>query len=86
MFQDETRCGRMNDPRACWAPRSVRPLVGAQVVRELVDAFGATSPFDGCHDSLILTDANVPAMTSFLDKRLRRHPGEYLLVLMDQAG
>ena len=45
MLQDEARCGRMNDPRACWAPRSVRPLVGAQVVRELVDAFGATSLF-----------------------------------------
>lgn len=86
MFQDEARFGRMNDPKACWAPLPVRPLVGAQLVREFVYVFGAVSPLDGCHDSLILPDANTAAMTYFLDELVRRHPDEYLLVFMDQAG
>lgn len=86
MFQDEARFGRMNDPKACWAPLPVRPKVGAQLVREFVYVFGAVSPLDGCHDSLILPDANTQAMTYFLEELVRRHPQEYLLVFMDQAG
>lgn len=86
MFQDEARFGRMNDPKACWAPAPVRPSVGAQLVREYAYAYGAISPADGCHDSLILPDADTPSMLRFLEELAWRHPGECLLVLMDQAG
>ena len=27
MFQDEARFGRMSDPRSCWAPAPLRPMV-----------------------------------------------------------
>ena len=86
MFQDEARFGRMNDPMACWAPLPVRPLVGAQLVREFVYVYGAVSPLDGCHDSLILPDANTESMVYFIGELVRRHPDEYLLLFMDQAG
>lgn len=76
----------MNDPRACWAPRGVRPTVGAQLVREFLYVFGAISPVDGCHDSLILPAANTPCMNRFLAELRLRHPNDYILVVLDGAG
>src|SRR5215468_4536654 len=32
MFADEARFGRMNHPRPCWAPPSVRPAVASQLI------------------------------------------------------
>src|SRR3974390_2621108 len=65
MFQDEARCGRINDPRRCWAPQGVRPEVGRQIVREYTDAFGAVSPHDGTLDSLVLPVVSAEAMSLF---------------------
>jgi transposase len=76
----------MNDPKACWALRGVRPSVGAQLVREFLYVFGAISPADGCHDSLILPAANTACMNHFLAELRSRHPGEYILVILDGAG
>ena len=86
MFQDEARFGRISDPKACWARKPVRPTVGAQLVREYVYVFGAVSPEDGQHDSLVLPVANTEAMSVFLEELSRRHPDEDLLIFMDQAG
>ena len=36
MFQDEARIGRIDYPKACWAPAPMRPVVGAQLIRVLV--------------------------------------------------
>ena len=54
MFQDEARFGRISAPKRCWAKEGIRPEVKAQTIREYVYVFGAISPKDGCHDSLIL--------------------------------
>ena len=54
MFQDEARFGRICSPKACWVPMPVRLHVARQVVREYVYVFGAVSPCDGRHDSLVL--------------------------------
>jgi transposase len=86
MFQDEARFGRINSPKACWAPLPVRPHVARQVVREYVYAFGAVSPCDGRHDSLVLPWANTETMSLFLEEVSRRYPDEYILMFMDQAG
>ncbi len=86
MFQDEARFGRMNDPQACWAPLPVRPVVGAQLVREFLYVFGAVSPQDGQHDSLLLPRANTEAMSVFLEELARRHSGEHILLILDGAG
>ena len=34
MFQDEARFGRLSDPRRCWAPAPLRPVVPVALVRE----------------------------------------------------
>jgi transposase len=86
MFQDEARFGRISDPKRCWAKKGVRPEVGSQIVREYVYVFGAVSPQDGCHDSLVLPLANTEAMSIFLEEVGRRHADEHILMFMDQAG
>jgi len=86
MFQDEARVGRMGDPKACWAPMPVRPEVPAQLVRQYTHVFGAVSPADGQHDSLILPYADTDAMSLFLKEVARRHRGERVLMFMDQAA
>jgi hypothetical protein len=54
MFADEARFGRMNRPRPCWAPRTTRPQVASQLIREYVYLYGAVSPKDGTCVYLIL--------------------------------
>jgi hypothetical protein len=34
MFEDEARFGRINNPRHCWAPYPVRPMVRTAIVQE----------------------------------------------------
>jgi len=86
MFQDEARFGRISDPRACWSPKGSRPVVGVQMVREYVYIFGAVSPIDGSHDSLVLPRADSEAMSVFLTEVSRRHQEEHIVMFMDQAG
>ena len=86
MFQDEARFGRSQAPRACWAPPGIRPVVAAQFVREYIYAYAAVSPHDGTLDSLVLPVVDAPAMSLFLAEVARRHPDEFLLVVLDGAG
>ena len=86
MFQDEARFGRINDPRRCWAPQGVRPEVGRQIVREYTYAFGAVSPHDGTLVSLIMPVVTAEAMSIFLGEVARRHPEEFILMVLDGAG
>ncbi len=47
VIQDEARFGRLSDPRRCWAPVPLRPLVRVALVREYTYAYAAVSPQDG---------------------------------------
>jgi transposase len=86
MFQDEARFGRISDLKRCWAKKGIRPEVASAMVREYVYVFGAVSPKDGCHDSLVLPFANTDTMSIFLEEVGRRHTNEHILMFMDQAG
>lgn len=86
MFQDEGRFGLLGDPRRCWAPRGIRPVVGARLVREYTYAFSAVSPHDGVMDSLVLPFVNAETMSLFLAMVAGRHPEEFIVMVMDQAG
>lgn len=86
MFQDEGRFGRINEPRRCWAPKGIRPNVHLQFVREYTYAYVAVSPHDGVMDSLILPEVNAEAMSIFLAELAKRHPYEFIMVVMDQAA
>ena len=86
MFQDEARFGRISDPRRGWAPPGLRPEAPAQIVREYLDAFAAVSPHDGVLDSLVLPEVNAEMMSLFLREVSSRHPDEWILMFLDQAG
>jgi hypothetical protein len=86
MFQDEARFGCISDPRRCWAPPGVRPVVGAHVVRQYTYAFAAVSPHDGILDSLILPVVNAQTMSLFLEEVAARHAEEFVLMILDGAG
>lgn len=86
MFEDEARFGRINDPRRCWAPGGVRPIVGRRIVCEYTCAFGAVSPHDGVLDSLVLPTVDAETMSFFLAEVARRHAHEFILMFLDGAG
>jgi hypothetical protein len=86
MFQDEARIGRIDYPKACWAPAPMRPVVGAQLIREYAYIFGAVSPKDGHHDTAIFEKANASTMSSYLAQVEASHPGEFILMVLDGAG
>jgi transposase len=86
MFQDEGRFGLLGDPRRCWAPKGVRPVVGARVLRQYTYAFAAVGPHDGAMDSLVLPFVNAETMSLFLALVANRHPDEFIVMVMDQAG
>ena len=86
MFQDEGRFGLLGTPRRCWAPRRLRPVVGARLERKYLYAFSAVSPHDGVMDSLILPWVCAETMSLFLAEVACRHADEFVLMVMDQAG
>jgi len=86
MFQDESRFGRINDPRRCWAPPGIRPESCAQLVREYMYVYAAVSPHDGVLDSLILPEVNAETMSIFLEEVSNRHPEDFIIMVLDGAG
>ncbi len=86
LFEDEARFGRINDPRRCWAPPGIRPEVSARIVREYSYVYAAVSPHDGTLDSLVLPFVSAEAMSWFLGEVSRRHPDEFLIMILDRAG
>lgn len=86
MFQDEGRFGLLGTPRRCWAPRRMRPIVGARLERKYLYAFSAVSPHDGVMDSLVLPWVNAQTMSMFLTEVAQRHADEFVFMVMDQAG
>jgi len=85
LFQDEARFGRMSDPRRCWAPRPLRPKVGLALVREYTYAFAAVSPKDGRLDWMLTSKSDTLNMNAFLLHVRRRHPDEFLVMVLDGA-
>jgi len=86
MFQDEGRFGLLGAPRRCWAPKGVRPVVGARLERKYIYAFAAVSPHDGVTDSLVLPWVSAETMSMFLAEVAERHAKEFIVMVMDQAG
>ena len=85
MFEDEARFGRITTPRACWAPKPVRPAVAAQAVRQYTYLYGAISPKDGLGAYLILPDMDTVCMQMFLDAVAAQFCSEYIAMIIDGA-
>jgi transposase-like protein len=85
MFQDEARFGRLSDPRKCWAPAPLRPMVAVALVREYTYAYAAVSPPDGALDWMLAGKMDTLNMGAFLEHVSQRHPKEFVLMVLDGA-
>lgn len=86
MVQDEGRFGRVNVPRASWAPKGIRPLVNRQIVREAFYAYTAVCPSLGKSISLILPHANTEMMNIFLKQVSDEFPTKKIIMQVDGAA
>jgi transposase-like protein len=85
MFQDEARFGRISNPRKCWAPAPLRPIVSCSLVREYAYAYAAVSPSDGAIDWMLAAKMDTVTMSSFLASVSKRHPDEFVIMVIDGA-
>lgn len=85
MFQDEARFGRLSDPRKCWAPAPLRPVVAVALVREYTYAYAAVSPQDGALDWMLASKMDTLNMGAFLEHVSQRHQQEFVLMVLDGA-
>lgn len=85
-FQDEARFGRMSDPRACWAPKGVRPLIPQALVREYQYVFGTVAPQSGQLDYMLAPSMKTEFMSKFLKQVSRAHNDEFVIMVVDGAS
>jgi transposase-like protein len=86
MFQDEARFGRLSDPRKCWAPAPLRPVVPVALVREYTYAYAAVTPADGALDWMLAPKMNTINMSAFLNHVSQRHPDDFVVMVLDGAS
>jgi transposase len=85
MFEDEARFGRLMEPRACWAPYPIRPIIPQGVVREYVYAYTAASPLDGRIDFTIQPFLDSDNVNQFLKYLSAWHSNEEVILVWDGA-
>jgi len=86
MFQDEASFGRINEPRRCWCPKGVRPVVPSLKIREYMQCYGAVEPFAGDSFFLVLPKTNIECMNIYLEKLSGYIGDDYLLLITDRAA
>lgn len=86
MFQDEARFGRMSDPRSCWAPAPLRPMVNRALIREYKYQYAVVSPWDGALDHMTADNMNTESMNRFLDQVNRTHQSDFVVMVLDGAS
>jgi len=87
LFEDEAGFGRISSVRACWAPPGMRPIVGAQQVREYRSALLTVAPWEGRISALIASRSiDHDDMGRFLRETRRRFPRRYCILFLDGAG
>ena len=86
MFQDEAGFGRISNPKRCWAPKSIRPIVPRHHIREFRYAYGAVEPLTGDNFFLVMPYANADCMNIFLAELSAGFPDDFILLCLDQAS
>jgi len=64
----------------------MRPIASKQIIREYTYAYGVVFPEDGDFDGFILPTMDTPAMNIFLKEISKRHPEDYILMVVDGAA
>jgi hypothetical protein len=86
IFQDEARFGRLSDPRRCWAPAPLSPVVPVALVREYTYAYASVYPQDGALDWMLTAKMNTLNMSAFLDHVSQCHADDYIVMELDGAS
>ncbi len=86
MTQDEGRFGRVNIPKASWAPLGMRPNVPKQIVRQSFYVYCAVAPSLGKMSSLILPYCNTEMMNIFLEQVSKDFKENHIIMQVDGAG
>jgi|HubBroStandDraft_3_1064219.scaffolds.fasta_scaffold208685_1 transposase len=84
--EDEARFGRMNNPKKCWAPAKIRPIIKLQRIREYLYVFAAVCPLTGESYSLIFPACNTNAMQIFLENFSQQYHEFNNIIIVDQAA
>jgi putative transposase len=86
MFQDEAWFGRLSDPRRCWAPAPLRPMVSVALAREYTYAYATITPEDGALDWMLTPKMNTINMSAFLEHVSQRLPDDFVVMILDWAS
>lgn len=86
MFQDEARFGRISDPRACWAPSPIRPMIDRAFIREYKYQYATVSPWDGKLDHMTADKMNTENMNRFLDQIHQTYKSDFIVMITDGAS
>jgi len=86
MFQDEVGFGRISNPKRCWAPKGIRPIVPRHHIREFRYAYGAIEILTGDSFFLVLPYANSDCMNTYLAELSAYFPDDFILLCFDQAS
>ena len=85
-FMDEGRFGLKSTYSRTWTRKGVTPTVRVLQGYKNFYAYSCVSPQSGDHFTLFLPETNSEMMSLFLEEFSKEHPGEQLLVILDQAG
>jgi hypothetical protein len=83
---DEGRCGRINRPRRCWAPKPLRPTGPRQIVRESVSGFATVCAPLGRVTTVVLPTANTEMRALFFAPLAQACRGSFIVLLVARAG
>jgi len=86
MTEDEGRFGRVNIPKACWAPKGMRPNVPKQIVRQSFYVYCAVTPSSGKITALILPYGNTEMMNIFIEHVSVENIDSEIIMQVDGAG
>lgn len=76
----------MNNPKRCWAPPHVRPVVKLQRIREYIYVFTANDILTGDTYSLIFPVCNTDAMQFFIQKLSLESHAYNNIIIVDQVA
>jgi hypothetical protein len=76
---------RLDTLKRCWVQKEIRPIIGAQIIRECTYAFELIYPFDGRSVFLILSSMDSKHLTIFLGEVSIQHKEGGILMLIGRS-
>jgi len=84
--EDEAGFGRISQPKYCWCPKGLRPVVPCQRIRQYCQPYGAVEPLTGEKFFRIFERCNADSMEIYLEMFSDAFPDDYHIMLCDRAS